>query len=505
MVRSHALSTLSFASILATSSVFALSLSDRDTTVGGPAACCKALSSKLSGKCFFPGDSTFQAQLTSYYSAEESELVAACRVTPTSTQEVSTALQILTNGSCPFAVRSGGHMIWAGAANINSTGVTIDLTSLDSISISPDKSSALVQPGLRLAPLYDALEAAGLTMVAGRSQTVAVGGFLLGGGISNLSPQHGFGNDNIINYEVVLSDGSIVQANATSTSHSDLFWALKAGGTNFGIITRYDVKTYPLNPMWGGFRFYNISQEATLLNAMKKFMTKSTKDLKAGISGLNYGFNDGVEYMLVNYAYLSADGSNADVYSDLLAIPFTASTLRTNVDQQNLSAEIDAAFPAGTRAEWATLSFQADTQLVMDISAKAKQLFSPLNGPDLAWSILAQTLATPVQKASAALNNPQNLGTGTKDLFLWSVNTYYKNKADDAAVDKATRALLKFVSDTAQSRGLSNPWIYANYAMPDQDVYGSYGSQTVSKLKSLKAKYDSKNVFGKLWRGGFKL
>ncbi|KAJ7585329.1 hypothetical protein C8J56DRAFT_946465 [Mycena floridula] len=497
MFRFHASFAITFASILVTSSTFAAS------PPSGISACCQSLSRKLSGKCFFPSDSQFQSQLASYYSAQESALISACRVAPTTAHETSVALQILTSGDCPFSVRSGGHMIWPGAANIDGSGITIDLSSLSSISISSDKSVASVQPGARAASVYDALAAENLTIVAGRSQTVGVGGYLLGGGISNLSPQHGLANDNIVNYEIVLADGSIVEAN--STSHSDLFSALKAGGTNFGIITRYDVHTYPLNPMWGGFRFYNISQQAAILNAQKGYMVKIRKDPIGGISGLNYGFMAGVEYMLLDFAYLGADGSKTDLFADLLAIPFIDSTIRTNVNQQNLSAEIDAAFPPGIRSEWATMSFQADTQLVLDISAKAKQLFSPLNGQDLSWSILMQTIAIPLLKASAAQNNPQNIAPGNKDVFLFSVNTYWSEKADDIAVNKATQALMKFATDTAKSRGLSNRWIYANYALSDQDVYGSYGSQTVSKLKSIKAKYDSHNVLGKLWRGGFKL
>ncbi|KAJ7577360.1 hypothetical protein C8J56DRAFT_898997 [Mycena floridula] len=500
MFRVHTFSALFFSSSLACSASF---LANSSANATRPSTCCQSLSSKLPGKVFFPSDAAFQAQLGSYYSADESALVPSCRVGPTSAQDVSSALKILTTGNCPFAVRSGGHMVWAGAANIDAPGVTIDLLSLASISISPDKTVVRVQPGNRLGPVYNALDIANLTIVAGRSNTVGVGGFLLGGGISNLSPQHGLGNDNIVNYEIVLADGSIVEANATS-SHSDLFWAMKAGSTNFGIITRYDLKTFPLNPMWGGFRTIDVAREGAVLDALKMFMMKLQKDPKGG-AALNYGFNAGVESLVLDLAYLAADGSNQDLFSDLLAIPFTTNTLRTNVTQQNLSAEIDSAFPPGLRSEWTCLSFEADTQLVLDISAKAKSVFAPLTAKNISWSTNFQTLPIPFIKASAAAKSPQNIGAGNKDLYLLNLFAFWPEEKDDADVDKSIRAVQKFASDTAESRGLANSWLYLNYALPDQDVYGSYGEETVSRLKSIKKRYDANDVLGKLWHGGFKL
>lgn len=142
---------------------------------------CQSLSQKLPGKVSFPGSTIFEAEVNSYYSKQESDLVAQCRVSPTSAQDVSLAVQILTAGHCQFSVRSAGHMTWAGAANIAGPGIAIDLKSMNSTTVSADGTFATVLPGASWGPVYDALDPYNLTVVGGRSNTVGVGGFLLGG------------------------------------------------------------------------------------------------------------------------------------------------------------------------------------------------------------------------------------------------------------------------------------------------------------------------------------
>lgn len=130
-----------------------------------------------------PGTDGFRDDVSSYYSALEIELVSACRVKPEGTQDVVDALKILTSKQCRFAVRCGGHMPWAGAANIGSEGITIDLRSMRSVTVSKSngKTIAQVGGGARYVEVYDKLAEQNLIVVGGRSNPVGVGGFLLGG------------------------------------------------------------------------------------------------------------------------------------------------------------------------------------------------------------------------------------------------------------------------------------------------------------------------------------
>ncbi|KAH6682543.1 hypothetical protein B0J14DRAFT_573820 [Halenospora varia] len=99
--------------------------------------------------------------------------------------------------------------------------------------------------------IYKLLESLGMSVVGARDAAVGVGGLMLGGGISYFSGHYGWVCDNVLSYEVILADGSIVEA--SSSSNSDIYWARRGGsGTNFGIVSRFDLATFEQRSMWGG-------------------------------------------------------------------------------------------------------------------------------------------------------------------------------------------------------------------------------------------------------------
>jgi hypothetical protein len=114
--------------------------------------------------------------------------------------------------------------------------------------------TAQLGAGMRWGAVYGWLAPHGLGIAGGRFGDVGVPGLLLGGGINWVGSQYGWAFNNIRNYEVVLASGAIVNAN--SSSHSDLFWALKGGSSNFGIVTRFDIATYEVTDIYGGLAEY---------------------------------------------------------------------------------------------------------------------------------------------------------------------------------------------------------------------------------------------------------
>ncbi|KAJ8482389.1 hypothetical protein ONZ45_g14965 [Pleurotus djamor] len=471
--------------------------------------CCQRLLKKLgSDKVMLPGSAGFQELSSSYYTTQNSDLVAQCRVAATNAQDVSDAVKIVKRGRCPFSVRSVGNMPWAGAANIESPGVAIDLRRIDGVSLSADRTVASLGPGGNWGQVYDTLDPHGVTVVGGRSNTVGVGGFILGGGFSNLSPEHGFASDNVVNYEVVLADGRVINAN--SGSHPDLFWGLKAGSTNFGIITRFDVKTYPLTPKWGGFRGHNVSIGPEIFNAMAKMIVKLRNDPHGGGSVV-WGYNEVMQNDTIfsSYAYLGADVSQTDLFSDMLSVPYINGTdsIRSNTNQQSLSGEVDSAYPAGLRRIFATITLKVDAAMAVGIYEKCHELFAPLVGkPQVQWSASFQPVAvTHLQATAANGGTPLGLSPSDGDLILLNLNTVWASKSDDAAMEAAVRGVIDWATAEAKRRNVFHPWLYSNYALPEQKVYPSYGADNHRRLKLIKRRYDPSNVFGRLWKGGFKL
>ena len=275
-------------------------------------------------------------------------------------------------------------MVWSGAANIAQNGITIYMLDMSSVTVSEDKTVVHVELGTLLGKVYDTLDPLGLNVVSGRSITVGTEGFMIGGaclhrslvflltgcaigGISNMSPRQGFANHNIVGYQVVLSNGTIVET--TSVDYPELFFALHATSTNFGVVTRYDLVAFPFTEYWGGLRQFNVSQASALVNGTLIYMDK-LQSHSSGFTTLTLGYNGtaGTDIALQNFAYLAADGSNAAIFSDLLSLPFNHSldTLRGNIHRQSLYAEIDASFGVGQRTLFSTFTFKADPQFPLD-------------------------------------------------------------------------------------------------------------------------------------------
>lgn len=169
-----------------------------------------------------------------------------------------------------------------GAASTDS-GVLMAMSKLNSMQLTADHSVAQLGPGLRWGAVYDWLAQYNLYVLGGRYFPVGVPGLLLGGGISYFSQQHGWAVNNVVNFEVVTADSEIIEANAHS--NSDLFWALKGGSNNFGIVTRFDCKTYPTNLVWGGSATVNPPQFGQFLSAVQSFVSPGggSEDTKAAV------------------------------------------------------------------------------------------------------------------------------------------------------------------------------------------------------------------------------
>lgn len=208
-------------------------------------------------------------------------------------------------------------MAQANAANIQD-GVTIDLSGLNQFIISDDKSLATVGPGLRWGEVYQKLEAYGLAFPGGRSGQVGVGGYLLGGmsiwkspnraqanrgltGGSSYFIPHGFGCDNVAAYQIVLASGTILTV--TASTHGDLFKALKGGSSNFGIVTSYVIRPFPLGGIWGGNM--NYLAEATVdqqLKAFNEFAGNEKFDTNAAVQ-MSIAFAPSIGNVFVDQAF----------------------------------------------------------------------------------------------------------------------------------------------------------------------------------------------------------
>lgn len=171
-----------------------------------------------------------------YWSTACGALKPSCQLYPTTATEVAAIVRILNDNNDTFVTKSGGHNANKYFASIDG-GPLISTKELNEVTFDAATMTVRVGPGNDWEDVHEALQGTGITVVGGRIGEVGVGGYVVGGGLSFLSTQYAWAANNIVEFEVVLANASIVTA--SSTSHPDLYKALKGGGNNYGIVTAY--------------------------------------------------------------------------------------------------------------------------------------------------------------------------------------------------------------------------------------------------------------------------
>src|ERR687887_1306879 len=185
-----------------------------------------------------------------------------------STADVVKAVAVAREHELLVAVRGGGHSV-VGLGTCDD-GIVIDLGGLKSITIDPQERSARAGGGVLWGEFDAATQAHGLHTPGGRVTTTGVGGFTTGGGYGWTSSKHGLTCDNLISAEVVCADGRVLTA--SEDENQDLFWAIRGGGGNFGVVTRFDFRLHPLGPIvLAGLALWPLERATEVLRAWRDY------------------------------------------------------------------------------------------------------------------------------------------------------------------------------------------------------------------------------------------
>jgi FAD/FMN-containing dehydrogenase len=198
-------------------------------------------------------------------------LVAVC----TSPQDVAAVVGFARSRGALLAVRGGGHN--GGGLGVCDDGVVIDLSGLKQITVDKPSMTVRVGGGALWKEVDAATHEAGGSVPCGVVGSTGVGGLTLGGGIGHLARSGGLTIDNLLEAEVVLADGSIVRASADE--HPDLFWALRGGGGNFGVVTEFTFRMLPVSTVIAGPTFWDIEDAPAVLKAYREFLPAAPREL----------------------------------------------------------------------------------------------------------------------------------------------------------------------------------------------------------------------------------
>ncbi|KAJ5224974.1 hypothetical protein N7468_006199 [Penicillium chermesinum] len=458
----------------------------------------------------YPLALTYSTDLTKYWSAACGDLKPSCIAAPTSAEEMAHIVSELHNVETLFAVKSGGHMPNNGFASIED-GLLISTKNLGQVYYNADDETAVIGPGLSWEEAQKGLDGTGRAVVGGRLGGVGIGGYMLGGGMSFLSTQYGWAANNVVNYEVVLANGTIVNANAME--NANLFASLKGSGNNLGIVTAYTMQTHPIGKVWGGNFVFGADKTPQLMTALRNFVDNYPDDKAAIILTSERGALIDFWIMFVFY-----DGPEppAGVFDEFEAIDHT-STAKTWDTYYDLLKNNDFFILHGQRYVIATETTPVPNATVG--AAPLQDLYdhwynvteSVLEVAGVLGSIAFQPVPkTFSQKAKDRGGDLLDIPTDQNYIFI-ELDFSYSFPVDDSKIDQATQNLYTGLDNLVQKNideGLL-PDVYRPLFMNDayfrQDYWGRIKPESKQAALDTRKNVDPDLFFQRRTSGGWRL
>ncbi|KAI6376702.1 hypothetical protein MCOR25_002667 [Pyricularia grisea] len=477
---------------------------------------CASLSWALPGKVSYRNSSAF-ALSNDYWSARQTDVPPECFAYPESTGDISVMVKLLTSLSASFTVKSGGHTAHLGS-NLPG-GVTIDLARLSQVKVSADRETTSIGSGARWVQVAATLDPMGLAVVGGRMGDVGVSGLILGGGLSYFSGDRGWACDNVRTYEVVLVSGEVVEA--TPEQNPDLYWALRGGGgSSFGIVSRFDLVTFPQGDLWSLQQYHPPAVRADLFSA---YVDLTVSGLNSDPDAHNFlVFADspliGTE-LAINYMYHATPPATSGAIPPVFAKTAAVSNALINTTLVGNLSAIYASLsgdPNGSRRAWTNVAVhlkEGSEQLLEDVytitqghRSRVKALATQTNDTS-AWVLFGLHPITTDLLEAMQKNGGNALGLRPEDgpLTLVQINTIWAHSDLDERILASADQAIAEVRTLATERGAMADFIYMNYAAQSQDVFAGYGKANEERLTKVAQKYDPNGTLKKLWKGYFQV
>jgi FAD/FMN-containing dehydrogenase len=399
--------------------------------------------------------------------------------------DVRAALAFARDHQMPLAVRGGGHNI-AGSA-LCDDGLVIDLSAMRSVQVDPDQRRALVEPGATLHDFDHEAQAFGLATPLGINSTTGVAGLTLGGGFGWLTRTLGLAADNLLGADVVSADGQYLHASAAD--HPDLFWALRGGGGNFGVVTRFAFRLHPVGPeVSAGLIVFPFDQAKAVLTQYRDAVHAMPDDLTVWavlrhappLPFLAPAVHGQTVLVLPVFSRLPM----AAVQDAIDRIARFGQPLGMHVGPTPYVAwqqAFDPLLTPGARNYWKSHNFTQLSHAAIDVVMHH-----------------AGTLPTPhceiflgLLGGHAATFAPDDTAYPHRDaLYVMNVHTRWDNAADDARCVAWAREFFNAAAPHASGG------VYVNFLTEDENARSAdaYGVN-YQRLAQLKTKYDPHNLF----------
>ncbi|RYP59059.1 hypothetical protein DL771_011014 [Monosporascus sp. 5C6A] len=415
-------------------------------------------------------------------------------------------MKIISKLECPFGMRSGAHSAYKGSNSVD-RGITIDFGYMNATTYDAEAKIATIQPGSNWGDAFAALDPYGVTVVGGRASVLGVGGFITGGGYSFHTGLKGFAVDTVANFEIVLGDGTVVNANANE--NADLWKAQKGSSGNLGFVTRVDQHTIGSTLIWGGFVSYDLSKRDELFNAYLNFADNMGKD-EASQSIVSL-FYDATGFSLRSILTNAEANAVSPAFKAYMAIDNISSTLRVG-SVSELVPEFTGPTPLGLYANWIVGATTNDFRVLDFIDRKHKDYVGKMNAAASESNFNVLIMFQPVTQS--IVNHSVKSGgnvLGLEDLIadgpiiMWLIALTVDTAENQEKILPIALEFRDAIDKYAKSINAYKEWKYLNYAWADQNPIAGYGAENIVLIKAAADKYDPRGVFQKLRQSGFKI
>ncbi|HUF07434.1 MAG TPA: FAD-binding oxidoreductase [Candidatus Binatia bacterium] len=443
------------------------------------------LAETVSGHVIRPGDEAYESARSVWNGMIDRRpaLIVGCA----NAADIVASLAFAREHGLAVTVRGGGHSV--AGRSIADDALLIDLSSMNQVEVDPDARIARVGPGAVGADLDSATQEHGLATTGGTYSATGVIGLTLGGGMGFLARRFGMAVDNVMSADVVLADGS--QVHASETEHPDLFWALRGGGGNFGVVTSMELRLHPVGPELAVAQaFYPWTEASDVLRRFREFAEGAPDEVGCYALAVNVppipdfpeeSHGTTAAALVASHAGPVADGERTlkpltEMGSPLLAavVPMPYATLQQS---------FDAAIPAHERYYWKSAYLSGIPDEAIDtFVAHASPLPGPFSSAYFETMGGAVSRVDPAATAFPHRDAPFNLGINPG----WA----------DADADEAAIAWAREFDDAMSP--YSTGGLYANYAGQDDldRLRAAYGGN-LERLITVKDRYDPEQVFGR--------
>jgi FAD/FMN-containing dehydrogenase len=446
-----------------------------------------ALEAAMTGPVLSPGDPDYDKARAIFNGDIDRHpaAIARCR----SAADVAAAIGFAREHEVEISVRGGAHAY--SGTSLGDGCLTIDLSEIDQVAVDPKARRARVGGGATLAQLDAGTQAHGLAVPGGVISHTGVGGLTLGGGMGWLTNKFGLSIDNLVSVEMVLADGRIVRASADDRPH--LFWAIRGGGGNFGVVTEFEFELHPVGPeLHMGMFFWGLDQGTELLRFLRDYLPSLPADsgvlLAAGLSAPPAPFVPEQYHLMPGYAVIVVGLSTAQDHADLVAplreaLPPLFEFI-TPMPYAGLQQMLDENAPWGICAYEKAIDLdELSDDVIAVITEQAPRKTSPLSFMPIFY----------LHGAFTAVGEDATAYGGSR-------RAHYVCNIEAAAPTKEALAPdRQWVRDAWDAlRPLAgNVGSYVNFMVEadEERVRASYGPAKYDRLAHIKAEYDPHNVF----------